>query len=77
MAALLGDFAEGSDVDLLVVSPDWEGMSVVDRLSILYRLWDKPVDAHFVPLTRRELEERARVSLTLRDASRYYSNGNR
>jgi predicted nucleotidyltransferase len=67
-----GDWAEGSDVDLIVVSRDWQGMSMSERLSLLYRLWDKPMDAHFVPLTPRELEERVRVSVALRDASQYW-----
>ncbi len=67
-----GDFIESSDVDMVIVSQDWSGMSFVDRLAILYRLWDKPVDAHFIPLTRRELEKKIRTSVALRDASRYW-----
>ena len=67
-----GDYVEGSDLDLVIVSGDWEGMNYVERLSLLYRLWDKPVDANFIPLTPRELAERLESSVTLRDASRYW-----
>ncbi len=67
-----GDFRLDSDLDLIVVSPDWEGMSYTERLSLLYRLWDKPVDATLVPLTREELERRRERSIVLKDASRYW-----
>ncbi len=67
-----GDFSCSSDLDLVVVSPDWGGIDYVDRLSLLYRLWDKPIDANFVPLTPEELARRLEVSVVLRDASRYW-----
>ena len=67
-----GDFAAGSDLDLIVVSDDWGRLSYTERLSLLYRLWGRDVDANFVPLTRRELEEGLRRSVVLRDASRYW-----
>ena len=63
-----GDHAEWSDIDLIVVSRDWEGMSMGERLSLLYRLWSAPRDATFVPLTPGELERRARESVVIREA---------
>lgn len=67
-----GDFQDDSDLDLIIVSPDWRGMSVTDRLGLLYRLWDKPVDATFVAVTREELERLLEKSVAIRDASGYW-----
>ncbi len=67
-----GDFTMDSDLDLVVVSDDWSNMNYVDRLSVLYRLWDKKIDAHFIPLTTSELKERLEKSIVLKDASRYW-----
>ena len=67
-----GDFAEGSDLDLIIVSRDWGTMELTQRLSILYRLWDKNIDANFIPLTPEELRERIHKSIALRDASKYW-----
>ena len=63
-----GDYTEDSDVDLVVVSDDWARMSPVDRLSILYKIWDKPRDATFIPLTWKELEEMSDKSVVVREA---------
>jgi len=67
-----GDFTMDSDLDLIIVSDDWSSIKYVDRLSILYKLWDKEIDAHFIPLTTSELKERLEKSITLKDASRYW-----
>ena len=67
-----GDFSSSSDLDLIIISSDWEGISYTKRLSLLYRLWDKDIDANFVALTPRELRDRLRKSVVLRDASRYW-----
>ncbi|MCE4625233.1 MAG: nucleotidyltransferase domain-containing protein [Desulfurococcales archaeon] len=63
-----GDFTESSDIDLLVVSKDWEGMTLEERLSILYRLWDKPRDATLIPLTPEELRRKAKTSVIIGEA---------
>ena len=67
-----GDFYSGSDLDLIIVSNDWKDMSYTDRLSLLYRVWDKNIDANFVALTPRELRDRLEKSIVLRDASKYW-----
>ncbi len=67
-----GDYAEGSDADLIVVSKSWAGRSYVERLSLLYRLWRGKVDANFVALTPEELRERIMTSVVLRDAVSYW-----
>ncbi len=65
-----GDYTEGSDVDLLVVARGWEAMSVGERLSLLYRLWDKPRDATFIPVTPGELERLRGRSVVVAEALR-------
>jgi len=67
-----GDFCSGSDLDLIIVSSDWVNMGYIDRLSLLYRIWDKDIDANFVALTPQELRDRLEKSVVLRDASRYW-----
>ena len=66
-----GSWSRESDLDLLVISPDWPE-DYTRRLSILYKLWNKPVDAHFIPLKPQELPEAIKRSVALRDASRYW-----
>jgi len=67
-----GDYSDSSDLDLVIVSEDWGRMPYTDRLSLLYRIWDKPIDGNFIPLTREEMRERLENSVVLRDASRYW-----
>jgi len=67
-----GDFAEDSDIDLVVVSRGWEKYPLEERLAILYRLWRWERDATLIPLTPEELEEKKEKSIVLRDASRYW-----
>jgi len=67
-----GDFSSSSDLDLVIVSSDWEGVNYTERLSLLYRLWDKDIDANSVALTPRELRDRLRKSIVLRGASKYW-----
>ncbi len=65
-----GDYAEDSDIDLVIVSRDWEGMGMEERMAMLYRLWDKPRDATLIPLTPRELDEKKERSIVVSEALR-------
>ena len=67
-----GNFAEDSDMDLVVVSRSWEKYSLEERLAILYRLWRWERDATLIPPTSEELEEKKEKSIVLRDASMYW-----
>ncbi len=69
-----GDFSANSDLDLIVLSDDWGGKNYTKRLSLLYKIWDKHIDANFIPLTQKELEERLNRSIVLRDASKYWNH---
>ncbi len=65
-----GDHVEDSDLDFIIVSRSWQGMEVEERLSLLYRLWDKPRDATFIPLTPSELVRLRDKSITVAEALR-------
>jgi len=67
-----GDYTKGSDVDLIVISPFWRNLEYIERLSILYKVWDKEIDANFVALTPDEFSKKVSESTVLRDASRYW-----
>lgn len=67
-----GDRLEGSDVDLVLVSPDFEGMPLNERFRILYSLWPPDLDGDLIPLTPGEFEGAGRRSIALRDAQEYW-----
>ena len=56
------DYRPESDVDVLLVSPDFEGVSAYKRPKLFYRYWDydELPDPEFVCLTPEEFEERKR-----------------
>jgi len=60
---LFGSYArnkqsEDSDVDLLVVSDDFENVKSFKRAKDLYLDWDVDVDVDFVCLTNKELKKK-------------------
>ncbi|BEP16923.1 hypothetical protein PYJP_02750 [Pyrofollis japonicus] len=70
-----GDSLRLSDVDLVVVSPDFQSMRYSERLELIYRLeWIHGIEpwVEVIPLTPEEFEEKKRHSAVLRDASRYW-----
>lgn len=71
---LFGSLARGtytldSDVDLVIISPDWRGLPLTERLRLLYRLWDKPQDATLIPLIPEEY--RGSRSIAIMEARKY------
>jgi len=79
-AYLFGSYARGdwlvdSDVDLVVVSPDFAGIRWPERLDIAARLQLRLELGRWVevlPYTPEEFEEARRRSAVLRDAERYW-----
>ena len=55
-----GDYRPESDVDVLIVSPDFEGMKAYKRPKQSYRGWDYDTlpDSEFICLTQSEFDER-------------------
>lgn len=66
-----GDFLESSDYDLLIISPNFEGIAFVKRMSLVYEYWtsEKPLEA--LCYTPAEFEKKRRqigiVSQALRE----------
>lgn len=54
------DYRPESDVDVLIVSPDFEGVPAYKRPKLFYRHWDydELPDPEFICLTPAEFEER-------------------
>lgn len=50
-----GDYTRKSDVDLIIVSKEFENMKYFKRSPKLYLLWDYPYEVDIVCLTPREL----------------------
>jgi len=79
-AYLFGSYAKGtwiktSDIDLIIVSPDFREMPYLKRLDLIneiqWKLNIKPfIEA--IPLTPEELEVKLRESVVIRDASKYW-----
>ena len=70
-----GDWLKTSDIDAVLVSDDFEGMSFMERLELVERVqWEENITPHIeaIPLTSSELRERLHSSVVLRDASKYW-----
>jgi len=70
-----GDWIQTSDIDLVIVSPDFEGMKYTQRLDIIYKIaWRLRLTPWIeaIPLTPSELKDKLRHSVVLRDASKYW-----
>ena len=52
-----GNRLEESDVDLIIVSEAFRGISLTERLYLLYRLWDHPIDLQVLAYTPEEYKE--------------------
>jgi len=52
-----GNRLEESDVDLIIVSKAFRGISLPERLYLLYRLWDHPINLQVLAYTPEEYKE--------------------
>lgn len=68
-----GERLEESDVDLVVVADEFEGMPLSERIRCVYSLWPlEELSADILPLGPREFEHKKEHSVVLRDAKRYW-----
>ncbi|ADC66542.1 DNA polymerase beta domain protein region [Ferroglobus placidus DSM 10642] len=67
-----GDYLKRSDIDLIVVSDDWEGVAFLKRLDIVNEIiWkEKLGNVEVIPVTTEELKRKE--SIVLRDARKYW-----
>lgn len=66
-----GDNLQDSDIDLIVISPNFEHMSIEERLTLLERFWNfekygRSIEAF--GYTADEFKKLRRYSLTIKDA---------
>ena len=70
-----GDWVDTSDVDLVIVSPHFSEMRMLERLDLIARLQLRLNLGRWVealPYTPEEFEEAKHRSVAIRDASRYW-----
>lgn len=65
-----GEAREDSDVDLIVVSPDYEGKDFFERVSLTYRYWDSLYPVDFLCYTPGEFERLSGQATIVREAVR-------
>ena len=53
-----GDYSERSDIDLIIISKDFENVKSFKRSPALYLLWDAPYDIDIICLTPREFAQK-------------------
>jgi len=53
-----GDYLEDSDVDLIIISKDFEGVSFYERMDKLILLWESPLDLEALCYTPEEFEQK-------------------
>ncbi|MGB9727214.1 MAG: nucleotidyltransferase domain-containing protein [Nitrososphaeria archaeon] len=70
-----GDWLKDSDIDLIVVSEDFNSMPFTKRMDIIEEVqWSIRIRPHIevVPLTSKEFNEKLNSSTVVIDASRYW-----
>ena len=63
-----GDYKEGSDIDLVIVSKDFENLRYIKRSPPFYLLWESPYDIDIICLTPKEFTQRVRERGIMRQA---------
>jgi len=63
-----GDYLEDSDIDLLVISPDFKNMDMFKRLILLNRPWNYVIPAEITGYTKEEIKRLSKFSGYVREA---------
>ncbi len=70
-----GDWLKTSDVDLIIVSRDFEKIPFKERLDLVNEIvWEEKIKPYIevLPYTPRELEEKVKKKTMIMDASKYW-----
>ena len=62
------DYLDLSDIDLVVISPDFEGIDLSKRMSIMYRYWNNKYDVDFLCYTPKEFGKFSKMISIAREA---------
>ncbi|MFQ6043956.1 MAG: nucleotidyltransferase domain-containing protein [Candidatus Poribacteria bacterium] len=65
-----GDYLLHSDVDLIIVSDDFEGIFFPDRSTAMYKFWDGGLPLEVLCYTVKEFEKKKRMIGLIQDAVR-------
>lgn len=68
-SSVTGEWLEESDVDLVVISPDFDGMKFLERLGLLQDSWRSGLALEALGYTREEFEYLRRRSVIVGEAS--------
>ncbi len=74
-SSVRGDWLKTSDIDLVIVSKDFENIPFLKRLELVEETqWKEKIRPHIetIPLTPEEFKEKVKSSAILRDASKYW-----
>lgn len=63
-----GDYFLDSDVDVLIVSPDFEGIFFSDRIGEIIYEWEGPVDLEALCYTPEEFERKKKQKGVVKEA---------
>lgn len=65
-----GDYLEHSDVDLIVVSDDFDGVFFPDRSTEMYKFWDGGLPLEVLCYTVKEFEKKKQMIGLVQDAAK-------
>ncbi len=66
-----GDNLKSSDIDLVIVSSDFEGIHITERMKQMYTYWNAPYDVDFLCYTPEEFEKLSNMITIVREAVKH------
>ena len=67
-----GDWLEDSDLDLIVVSDKFKGLSLGERYCLVRKLLPNNISVEILPYTPEEFKKAKKKSIVLKDALEYW-----
>ena len=64
------DYLKHSDIDLIIISKDFEGINFVKRMSLMYDYWDFDYAVDFLCYTPEEFNKLSKMISIVREASK-------
>ena len=64
------EYLKSSDIDLVIVSDDFEGIDFSKRISMIYNYWDFKYAVDFLCYTKKEFEKFSKMITIAREALR-------
>ena len=62
------DYLKHSDIDLVVVSDNFEKINFTKRMSLMYNYWDSDYDVDFLCYTQKEFSKLSKMITIVRQA---------